>query len=68
MAFVVVGARSERPGEGEPSLLGEPLGLAAGAERVCELTALPALLCLRQTGADLSASHVLVAEVHLGFL
>jgi hypothetical protein len=63
-----VSARSERPGEGEPGLLGELLGTAAGAEHADQLATRSALLRLTQAGAHLSASQVLVAEVHLGVL
>ena len=61
-------ARSDRPGEGESGLLSELLGATVSAERAGESATLSALLCLTQAGADVCASQVIVAEVHLGVL
>jgi len=65
---LVCPARSERPGECEPGLLGDLLGAAAGSEHSGQLATRSALLCLTQAGAHLSAGQVLVAEIHLGVL
>ena len=60
--------RSEGASESEAGLLSELLGVTAGAKRTGQPATRSTLLGLTQAGSHLSASEVLVVEVHLGVL
>jgi hypothetical protein len=57
--------RSERPGKSQAGLLGELLGTAAGADRVSQLVTATGLLGVTEASAHVSASQVVVMDVHV---
>ena len=58
--------RSERPGKSQSGLLRELLGTTAGADRVSEPVSATGLLGVTEASAHVSASQVVVMDVHGG--